>query len=339
MSEEPPAQEGTDRAPIGAVIGDGESKSKRAVSGERPATDLREKKDDRDQDAPAFEVHEGEALLSEEELLEAAKASPGLPLENVELDARGLPRRRTRTQDVGKVSEDHQPQPVATSDSSIIVDVAAVGAPVEVIEPPARTRDTTGERSTTMGGSMAWVWLFIAVVALGFGSYFLVRALLPTSPIPADSSGDGAGSSSFESSPSHGPMGATNSVAVIAGADASEGDGGGETVAESEPLDSSALSGESDEDAAVVQGAGLEWGLDPTPFLDGGTLAPGRGLLVVEGTGRVMVGTREVGDAPLRVELAPGQHNLTYRRGNVRGFRVVDIVARRAVRVVLPNEP
>ena len=93
-----------------------------------------------------------------------------------------------------------------------------------------------------------------------------------------------------------------------------------------------------DEDAGAAPSAGLELGLDPAPFLDGGALDPSRGLLVVDGPGRVTIGSRELGDSPLRVELAAGQHNLTYRRGNVRGFRVIDVVARRAVRVVLPVE-
>jgi len=339
FSMEPPAPDSKDSAPVGVVIGEADSRPKREVSGERPTTGTRASDDESDEDAPVFEEHEGEASLSEEELHEAAKASPGLPLENVELDARGLPRRRARTQDVAKVSEDHPPQPVSTSDSSIIIDVAAVGGPVEVKEPPPRKRETTGERSTAMGGPMAWVWLFVAVVALGFGSYFLVRALLPTPTLPALSSLDDAGATSVSdatpepttTSPSDTATDA-GSVAVVEGEDASAA---GEAADREAPTNSS----EPEEDSAVAQGAGLELGLDPAPFLDGGALDPARGLLVVDGPGRVTVGSREVGEAPLRVELAPGQHNLTYRRGNVRGFRVIDIVARRAVRVVLPNEP
>lgn len=344
FSMEPPAPDSKDSAPVGVVIGEADSRPKREVSGERPTTGARKHGEqdgdgDGDEEGPVFEEHEGEASLSEDELHEAAKASPGLPLENVELDARGLPRRRARTQDVAKVSEDHKPQPVSTSDSSIIIDVAAVGGPVEVKEPPPRKRETTGERSTAMSGPMAWLWLLVAVVALGFGSYFLVRALLPgptpqtlptTTPsndnVVATQPEDGATSAG---TPAQSADAASVSVDDAAASDPSDGGEGQATT----------NSSEQEEDGSVTQGAGLELGLDPAPFLDGGTLEVTRGLLVVDGPGRVTVGSRDLGDAPLRVELAAGQHNLTYRRGNVRGFRVIDIVARRAVRVVLPNDP
>lgn len=324
FSMEPPAPNSTDAAPVGVAVSDGE-RPRREVSGERPTASIRDEDVD---DGPTFEEHEGEAALSEDELHAAAKASPGLPLENIELDARGLPRRRARTQDVDKVSDDHKPQPVSTSDSSIIIDVAAVGGPVEVKEPP-RKRQPSGERATTLTGPTAWLWLLVAVVALGFGSYYLVRALLPT-PAPSVQSSVGVLS---------GPQNSAASSAVdplpIADAQAVATPDEDAASAEEPAVGNAAVE---DEDAGAAPSAGLELGLDPAPFLDGGSLDPSRGLLVVDGPGRVTIGSRELGDSPLRVELAAGQHNLTYRRGNVRGFRVIDVVARRAVRVVLPVE-
>jgi CheY-like chemotaxis protein len=320
FSMEPPAPNSNDAAPVGVAVSDSE-RPRREVSGERPTASVRDEDVD---DGPTFEEHEGEAALSEDELHAAANASPGLPLENIELDARGLPRRRARTQDVDKVSDDHKPQPVSTSDSSIIIDVAAVGGPVEVKEPP-RKRQPSGERSTTLTGPTAWLWLLVAVVALGFLSYYLVRALLPT-PAPSVQSSVGVLS---------GPQ--NSAVDPLPIADAQAAAAPVEDAASAEEPAVGNAAGE-DEDAGAAPSAGLELGLDPAPFLDGGALDPSRGLLVVDGPGRVTIGSRELGDSPLRVELAAGQHNLTYRRGNVRGFRVIDVVARRAVRVVLPVE-
>jgi CheY-like chemotaxis protein len=333
FSMEPPEPESGDMAPTGVAIGEGAEPRPREVSGERPSAGAIV------DDAPEFEVHEGEAELSDAELRIAAESSPGLPLENVELDARGLPRRRLRTEDKLDPADDHKPQPVSTSDSSIIIDVAAVGAPVEVKEPPPRKGETTGERAISTSGPSPWLWLLVAVVGLGLGSYYVVRALLPPPPAPS-------------SAPELALM--SNDAEVVAADVFVMEDDRGASIAAVErgdvPAESTAFV--VDEDASVVNeasssardgsamspAAGLEFDLDPMPFLDGSTLAAGRGLLVVEGSGRVTVGTRDLGEAPLRVELPVGQHNLTYHRGNVRGFRVIEVDARRAVRLVLPND-
>jgi DNA-binding response OmpR family regulator len=334
FSMEPPEPESGDIAPMGIAIGEGAEPRPREVSGERPSAGAIV------DDAPEFEVHDGEAELSDAELRIAAESSPGLPLENVELDARGLPRRRLRTEDKLDATDDHKPQPVSTSDSSIIIDVAAVGAPVEVKEPPPRKGETTGERASSTSGPSPWLWLLVAVVGLGLGSYYVVRALLPPPPAPSSAPELALLSNDAE-------VIAADVLAVV------EDD----RSASSAALERGGVSTERsafvvDEDASVVNEessaardgsamsptAGLEFDLDPMPFLDGSTLAEGRGLLVVEGSGRVTVGTRDLGEAPLRVELPVGQHNLTYRRGNVRGFRVIEVDARRAVRLVLPND-
>lgn len=329
FSMEPPPPGSADAAPLGVPVGEAGPARQREVSGERPTASGSKEEDD----GPSFEESEDEANLSDDELRAAAESSPGLPLEGIELDARGLPRRRARTQDVAKVSEGHTPQPVSTSDSSIIIDVAAVGGPVEVTEPPPRKRENTDERANGSGSS-AWLWLALAVVALGFGSYYVVRALLPAPPVPSVNNNAIPASDTDAS--------ATSGTVDDSAAPSAESDDAATSIAAS--TDDAAVtdddaSATSAEDVASVRAAGLEFGLDPSVFLDGSTITEGRGLLVVDGPGRITVGTRDLGDSPLRVELPPGQHNLTYRRGNVRGFRVIEVEARRAVRLVLPNEP
>jgi CheY-like chemotaxis protein len=349
FSMEPPPPGSADAAPTGVVVGDRDATRQREVSGERPTAGTPDA-----EDGPSFEESESEAHLSEDELHAAAHSSPGLPLEGIDLDARGLPRRRARTQDVAKVSEGHTPQPVSTSDSSIIIDVAAVGGPVEVTEPPPRKRETTDER-VNAGGSSAWLWLALAVVALGFGSYYVVRALLPP-PTLSNDANQGAAIVGFEAGATVASQGDDSGVAestedASSGAvansddDASVANTTDDAGATSATDDASVESVESAQDASgasnggEARAAGMEFDLDPTVFLDGSTMTEGRGLLVVDGPGHITVGTRDLGESPLRVELLPGQHNLTYRRGNVRGFRVIEVEARRAVRLVLPNEP
>jgi CheY-like chemotaxis protein len=287
----------------------------REVSGERPT-------------APRTEDEQGE----EPSLPLRRRSRPSIdPVwtstpEPVQLDARGLPRQRTVDEEPPRAATGSS---VSTSNDSIIVDVSAVGGPVEVSE-PARRPQPEPTRPSWAGPATWWLGLLVAVIGLGFASYFAVRALLPPpavapsdAPTPVRSAGSPRG---IEGAPSP----SEPSVIVTS------------------PVETAPPAGEVEQDAGEVErdagegspsSAGIEGDLDPTPFLDGGALSPDVGLLAVEGPGRVTVGAREVGDSPLRVELAPGQHNLTYRRGNVRGFRVIEVRAGRAVRLSLPDAP
>ncbi|MDP3278423.1 MAG: response regulator [Deltaproteobacteria bacterium] len=313
-------------AAVGVTVGDADEahpRARRDVSGERPkATVLGIVVDS---DEPSFEESEGEAELSDAEIELAAKASPGIPLDQVELDARGLPRKRTRTQETDRSDSSHVPVSVATSNSSIIVDEAAVGARVEVTE-PKRRRTESGLRPA-LASPTAWLWLLIGVILLGFGSYALVRALLPPTPVV----------------PVVAPATTQESSATVP---AAETPSPGSVAAEPAQPDSAIEDAPSGPDelfaapqASATPSAGIEDNLDPALFWDGGTPRAGQGLLVVDGEGTILVGTRELGAAPLRVELAPGQHNLTYARNNIRGFRVIEVREGRAVRLVLPAQP
>jgi CheY-like chemotaxis protein len=286
----------------------------RDVSGERPTAPALVVEDD----GPLVEqsAHD-EATLSPDEVEAAAAASPGILLDQVELDSRGLPRRRARTQDIAKVDQEHVPVRVSTSNSSIIVDQAAVGAPVEIREPKKKPSPVT-EELPVESSSYAWLWLIVIVLGLGVGSFWVVRLLMAQDPSPSSANGTTANVHALLSDGGPEPDQASSTEPeAVAPADDSATESAGPTPATAE----------------------MSPDLEPAPFLDGGVLTEGRGLVVIEGDGHIYLGTREVGDAPLQQVLAPGQYNLTYQRGAIRGFRVIDVRANRAVRLVLPQQP
>ncbi len=293
------------------------------VSGERPTAPARAVEDD--DDAPVVEALESDdAALSDDEIDAAVAASPGLLLDQVELDARGLPRRRARTQDLAKVDETHVPSRVSTSTDSIIVDEAAVGGTVEINEPRKKPASIVTEDLPQEPTSYAWLWLIVIVVALGFGSFWVVRLIMG------------------QSTPGLTPTTPNAVHALVTDSESSTHETVSEDSASEQTSDAPVVSNVATEPAvesATPAAAELTTDLQPTAWLDGGTLAADKGLVVVEGQGRVFIGTREIGEAPLHEALVPGQYNLTYQRGNIRGFRVVDVRVGRAVRLVLPQEP
>lgn len=289
----------------------------RDVSGERPTAPARAVV--AEDDGPEVEQLTGDdAGLTPDELSAAAAASPGVLLDQVELDARGLPRRRARTQDMSKVDEEHVPVRVSTSNSSIIVDEAAVGAPVEIREPKKKPTATVTEDLPPEAGSFAWLWLIVVVVGLGFGSFWVVRLVMGSANSPA---------------PAQDPPPVIVHALV---ADVPEQTSSAEGTTGS--TEDAGISPENSEPPAPAS-AEMTTDLDPAQWLDGGTLTEDKGLVVVEGHGRIFVGTREIGEAPLQQPTAAGQYNLTYQRGNIRGFRVIDVRPGRAVRLVLPQDP
>lgn len=313
--------------------------SESALSNETKSVEKRQASEDtvgsgEKDDTPEFEETTSEEVLTEEEIEKAAQAT-GLPLEGVELDARGLPRRRVTTNDLPRIDPPPsavRPEKVATSSQSIVVDQAAVGAPVEVVENVQRSArpDGTKEKDARISRERqrtASPWLVIAVVAVGLASYIGMRLVLQMTEGAGgsvQSQSDVGTNASMEGS-------VDGSVAVGPSAEAlsvtaptlAEG-GVGVTDASAERA-TSGFETMSDE--------------DPSPYLDGGTLAAGQGLLVIEGSGEITVDRREIGRGPVTVPVAAGTHTVTYRRGEVTGFRVVSVPVGRALRVVLPAEP
>jgi hypothetical protein len=314
-----------------------EAKPASAAAEEKPTPATKESIDAGDM--PEFEESTGEAALSDDELAKLAQSS-GLPLEGVELDARGLPRKRVSVPeppvDGDNVARDSAYK-VTTLSESIIIDAAAVGAPVEVREDAAKTRaaragDTSPHRVVRAERERtAPAGLVIAVVALGLLSYLGMRYVLRvTEPTNAAASAEAASAAGTVEHPGT----VTPSPAPAP------------SVANEPTADSTAT--DAADDVAVADVGATEVGAtaappapvyeDPAPFLDGGRLAPGLGLVVIDGPGEISVNRRAVGPGPTLVQLPAGTHTVTYRRGDVTGFRVVTVEPGRAVRVVLPSE-
>jgi CheY-like chemotaxis protein len=338
------SDEGLEAEPI-------ESKSSEPASAEsRDASDG--SPSEGSEEFPEIAEEEGEAELSNDEIEAAAKTS-GLPLSGVPLDARGLPRKRVEVDDLppieGEAFSPHEPAKRDQSpSSSIIVDVKALGAAVEVGRvPPSKEsvspkkkepKAPAANKAATVApaepkSSMGWLWILVAMLVLGTISYFVVSAVR-TSATPDAGVRDERADDSIADATSQAvtaPVGDNASAAILSP---------GESDASLAASDASSQPAQAGTSATGDAGLVYE---DPEPFLDGGTLAGNRGVLVIEGPvdpeGEITVNGRNVGTAPTSVVLSAGVHTIRYRTHAVVVFRFVPVQAGRAVRITLPREP
>lgn len=104
---------------------------------------------------------------------------------------------------------------------------------------------------------------------------------------------------------------------------------------------------EADDEAAAAAATpagsdGGAEGLDPGPWLDGGSLGANEGLLVLETRAagvRLDVDNRPVGAAPAVLRLSEGLHTVRYQAGVVTGFEFATVRLGRAVVVHLAIAP
>ncbi len=314
-------------------------------------------------EGPEFTEGEDETALSEEEIARAAR-STGTPLDGVKLDARGLPRRSNSVDDLPAIEGDaftpHEPAKKDDRPSdSVIIDIKALGAQVEVREaPPSTKKKPSSERAAakTDGGkraegspaserkpeapsTMNWAWIVVGMLVLGLGSFLLVRLLSGTAPQPAVEAD--AGAETTLETPAIDAATATTPGPMLPDATAALPTDAGSIETNAAATDAGSASA-----LVAPTGGGADGGLvyeDPAPFLDGGVLAGGRGLLVIDGPrdpdGEITVNQRPVGLAPVSLALSPGVHTIRYRTHAVVVFRFVPVQSGRAVRITLPREP
>ncbi len=305
-----------------------------------------------EEEFPEIAEEEGEAELSEAELESVAKKS-GVPMSGVKLDARGLPRKKIDVDELPPIEGDlFAPHEPATRDEgpshSVIIDVKALGAQVEVADaPPEAKRTSVRPKSKTVPpaastakagdktapakvapaepkSSLGWLWILVAMLVLGAISYAVVSAVRSsTTPSPATRDSDAAGAP------------ATDDAAPVNTAPTEAADVAATNALEPDASNTAPAPSEADAGALVYE--------DAAGYLDGGTLAPNRGLLIIEGPlapdGEISVDGRIVGAAPVSLALAPSVHTIRYRTNAVVVFRFVPVQAGRAVRVSLPRSP
>ena len=290
-----------------------------------------------DDDTPDFEGSEAEADLSTAELDAAVKAAPGVPLEGPSLDARGLPRKRPVPSSVPATESALAPaDPDAAPAAKIIVDSSVLASLPPAREPSAFDAMPSLPPPRMRTAVSSWLGLVAAMVLLALGSYAVVHVIL--------SRRDGA----VLAPDANVALASDTSVPSVVVASPPEED------ATSVPAADAAVVTAVVDAAAPVLGGALESGPpgpavgsmpvyeDPGPYLDGGTLTPGRGLLVIEAregfAGEVTVNQRAVGSVPVSVALVPGVHTVRFRSESLVVFRFVPIEAGRAVRMTVPAE-
>jgi len=318
-------------------------------------------------DQPEFDDGgEEETDLTPDEIERALRDAPDQPIKGVTLDARGMPRQMPSRASVDDLPEINGPnfspherakKPVEQHDSTVIVDPDLVGGPVETGAAPRRSnppgrptrRDLRGVRPGRGGASNSssvteterqeveaaqdgsWMPLVVGALVLAGVTYFGVRYFLQTQAASTAAADAGVASSGDDdvAVPNVVPTASdVRSTAVDAVASDAPGTvAPGSNVA---PSDGAALPAE-----ATYEPLGN--------YLDGGTIAPDRGLLVVDGPPgaqiTVTIDQRPAGSVPLRTPLFPGMHNVRYESHRVTGYRFVTIAAGRAIRIVLPAEP